>query len=252
MDFDNIRIILSCLVSLITIPKLIYEFFNRNKCTPCYTLMTKQFISSECQRFDNLKIAYNGNDISKFTVTTFVFWNKGKIKLSKEDYGKYIPSICCNTNCQILDYKIRDVYDDDFINLKETFKDDKLYFEFDTISKGQGFVINLLHTGTSNKDIICNFKFNTIKYKKVLLYNRKRKDIFSAISSTLIWIISLMIMILFLIGGIFVHWDLKTTFIWLLLTLFVLMGTILNIRELYVPYMGVPKQFQKYFDEIDF
>ncbi len=61
-----------------------------------------------------------------------------------------------------------------------------------------------------------------------------------------------MIMILFLIGGIFVHWDLKTTFIWLLLTLFVLMGTILNIRELYVPYMGVPKQFQKYFDEIDF
>ena len=29
MDFDNIRIILSCLVSLITIPKLIYEFFNQ-------------------------------------------------------------------------------------------------------------------------------------------------------------------------------------------------------------------------------
>ncbi len=252
MDFDKIRILLGYIGTLFSIFKIICWIFNRNKCIPCYTLMTKQFIPSNFQRFDNLKITYNENDINRFTVTTFVFWNKGKIKLSKEDYGKYIPSICCNDNCQILDYKIREIYDNNFINLNENFIDNKLNFEFDTISKGQGFVINLLHTGTSNGDIICDFKFNNINCKRILLFNRKREDIFSALSSTLIWIMFLILMILFLIGGILVHWDLKTIFMWVSSTLLVLMGTVLNIRELYIPYMGVPKQFQKYFDEIDF
>ncbi len=252
MNPNNIRILLSCIVSLITLIKLIFGFFKQNKCIPCFTLMTKQFISSDYQRFNNLNITYNGNNISRFTVTTFVFWNKGKTKLLKEDYGKAIPYICCNNNCNIIDYKIREVHDNDFVNLKENFTDNKLSLEFDAISKNQGFVINLLHTGESNKDITYNFKFNEIKCKRIYLINKKRKGIFDALLSTLTWIATLMLTILFLLSGIFSNGEFNYILLWLISTLLVLMGTILNIRELYIPYMGVPKPFQKYFDEIDF
>lgn len=252
MNPNNIRILLSCIVSLITLIKLIFDFFKKNKCIPCCTLMTKQFISSDCQRFNNLNITYDGNNINRFTVTTFVFWNKGKTKLLKENYGKAIPYICCNNNCNIIDYNIREIHDNDFVNLKENFKDNKLFLEFDAISKNQGFVINLLHTGESNKDITYNFKFNEIKCKRIYLINKKRKGIFDALSSTLMWISALILIILFLLAGILSNGNLNYILILSISTLLTLIGTILNIRELYIPYMGVPKSFQKYFDEIDF
>ncbi|MDE5621207.1 MAG: hypothetical protein K2I80_11965, partial [Ruminococcus sp.] len=84
------------------------------------------------------------------------------------------------------------------------------------------------------------------------LINKKRTGIVDALLSTLTWIATLMLTILFLLSGIFSNGEFNYILLWLISTLLVLMGTILNIRELYIPYMGVPKPFQKYFDEIDF
>lgn len=249
MQLDDIRILLSIIVSIISIISFIGK--NKNKCIPTYTLMTKTFIPSECRNINDLKVTYKDMEIERFTITTFVFWNNGKEKLLNRDYGKIAPHLSSD-NFKILDYSILDVNDDNFINLKEDFYDNKLFFNFDTISRNQGFVVNVLHTGKTNKDITFNFNFNNIKCKRIMLFNKKRTDIFSKLAITLFWLSSTLLIGLLIISGIFLHTEFKTMLILSCSFLLVILGSILNIRESYIPYFGVPKRFQKYFDEIDY
>ena len=253
MQIDDVRNVVSIIVSIITGSITVLNFIKnrKNKRIPSYTLMTKSFIPSECGNLNDLKISYKNIDIESFSVTTFAFWNNGKKELSFKDYGK-TPPYLSSDKFKILDYSMLDIYDNSFINLKEEFCDNKLSFNYNIISQNQGFVVKVLHTGKTNKDITFHFNFNNIKCKRIMLFNRKRTDIFSKLAITMFWLSSTLLIGLLIISGIFSHTEFKTLLILFCSLLLVIYGSILNIRESYIPYFGVPKRFQKYFDEIDY
>ena len=253
MQIDDIRNVVSIIVPIITGSITVLNFIKnrKNKRIPSYTLMTKSFIPSECGNLNDLKISYKNIDIESFSVTTFAFWNNGKTELSFKDYGK-TPPYLSSDKFKILDYSILDIYDNSFINLKEEFCDNKLSFNYNTISQNQGFVVKVLHTGNTNNDITFNFNFNNIKCKRIMLFNRKRTDIFSKLAFTTLWFLLLLLTALFIFSGILSHAEPKTMLILVFSFFLLILVLVSNIRESYIPYFGIPKRFQKYFDEIDY
>ena len=251
MHFEQIQPIISCVGFFVTIFNFFRLLLNKNKCIPTYTFMTKTFIPTECQNVNNLKITYKNDEIERLTITTFVFWNSGNKELLKKHYGRSTPYLS-SQNCKILDYSILDIDNDNFINLTDEFYDNKIFLNFDTISRNQGFVIKVLHTGNTNNDITCNFSFNNIKCKRKMLFNKKRTDIFKKLSFTsTMFLLSLLTLIL-IIYGFLVNTALKTMFFMICLFLLLFFVIVLDIKESYVPYLGVPKRFQKYIAEIDY
>lgn len=198
-----------------------------------------------------MSVKYENDDVDQLSITTFAFWNAGKIRLNKQDYGHVKPSIECKEG-KILDYKVRHTIGAEFFHLHPEVNDGELCITFDEeIGFNQGYVIDIIHTGSFNKDVCIKMKFNEIKLKRVHLYNRAKSSILENVSTALILVCALCLLLLFSIAA-FSQADFKLFVEFLAILIMTIIATALKIREMFIPYKGIPKEFYPYFNEIDF
>lgn len=243
---------LSFIIGILGVLISIYSVFQgkRKYCQPCYAKMTKCILSGDNRnKFEKLSLKYNGNDIDQLSITTFAFWNKGKKRLKSEDYGKEAPSV--KVNGRILDYRVRCVNYDQFFELNPKNNINNLSFEFTKeIGFNQGFVVDIIHTAGSDKDVVFDAKFNEIKVKRNLILEKSKSDIINELTRISVYIVALIVMMLCLFLSIY-QCDIFSIIFYSLITIMTIKGISTTIKEILFPYNGVLKDFREYFGEID-
>lgn len=102
--------------------------------------------------FENkMEIRYNGNPVRSVSLTTFVFWNAGKLSIRKEDLAPKNPlTILMPSDVNIFDYEI---IDQDLKNnfVIEQIDSQTLKITFDFLDYNDGIIFNIFHNPLENK-----------------------------------------------------------------------------------------------------
>lgn len=144
---------------LITILSVIlaYIFYKKSSknIVPKYTLTSKKMIANNISEYGPLTVYYDGHEIPNFTASEFVFWNDGNATLLHDDIASADPlRFTAAAPYEILSARI----------IKASSPANKfsvlcspdsanVEVEFDYLDKGQGGVIQILHTGEKSGDL---------------------------------------------------------------------------------------------------
>ena len=157
---------------------------------PFYSVRSFDLINNSSSTIENLDIKYkvcNDNlqkedceleEIKSLTVTKILFWNGGRTKIDKTDIDDNPITIAVLNNHQILEAKLLHSSNDETkFELKETIptqkvnnnkpESQKIYtINFAFLESGGGGVIQVIHTGLSDKDITLSGHVEDSKLKE--------------------------------------------------------------------------------------
>jgi hypothetical protein len=119
-----------------------------------YSYNSNQLIKDFTQQIDGLNISYKSESIESLTVTKYVFWNKGNETINYSDFPSTSKlKIKIKKDFKILDSNII-FTKNDINNVKcELINNEEVLLMFDYLDKGEGFVVQLIHTSPNNKDL---------------------------------------------------------------------------------------------------
>ena len=122
---------------------------------PLYSYWNVNIINELVNKFESLEMTYSGLSIENLSVTKILFWNGGNDTIDNKDISSVDPlKIRVNENYEILESNV--LYSKNPANqFSIKTSDDKSYaaLEFDFLDKDEGGLIQLIHTGISDKDI---------------------------------------------------------------------------------------------------
>lgn len=179
------------LASILSLALGLVIFFPAQK-RPFYSVRSFNLINDSSSTIDNLDIKYKVCDdnlskescqleeIKSLTVTKILFWNGGRTKIDKTDIDDNLITIVASGKNSILDGETLHISND-----KTDFKFDREAntINFDFLDSGDGGVIEIIHTGLSDEDIILDGYVEESKFNgniKLVEVNRRKiefKDI---------------------------------------------------------------------------
>lgn len=121
---------------------------------------TNEVIASGKSKIEKLFIQYDGEKIENLSVTKFYIWNSGNEVINKSDIvGSRPLSIICSEPASILDAQIIKANEEtNAFSIDET-NNQRVIFDFDYVDQGDGFVVQILHTGQAiDLDLDCKIK----------------------------------------------------------------------------------------------
>jgi hypothetical protein len=121
---------------------------------PRYDIKSNNVISGFKAKNVPLEILYSGQKVENVTVSKVVFWNAGDDTLDQSDIASTDPvRIQVTEGCKVLDAKR--IYTKNKSNKIEIERQGEsgVLVKFEFIDKGEGAVIQLIHTGTSSNDV---------------------------------------------------------------------------------------------------
>lgn len=199
------------ILALLTIISFVYAVVIQQKSKEkkifSYIKKTNELIAAKKSTYDNLYISYCGQQIESFCVSKFVVWNSGNRILNSSDMvdSKEL-TFKVNEENKILDAEIigvSEVTNNFYIKKKE---EKEIKINFDYVEKKDGFVIQIMHTG-SEKDICVECKIKgglPIKNEDDKSVPRKIVNIFSSKVFIKISIVLILLYgLLFLFGAVF-------------------------------------------------
>lgn len=152
---------------------IISYFKSRKVKLPCYTTRSTNIVRDLINKFESVQMFYAGQPIENMTVTKIAFWNSGNETLNAQDIAAADPlRIHVKNDSKILDAKI--LYQKNKANkfeLSSAEKESDVYLRFDYVDKYEGAVVQIIHTGKSNQNVVLEGK---IKGTKRLKYNKLR------------------------------------------------------------------------------
>lgn len=135
-----------------------YVFFrlSRRIKQPYWTINSNNLISGFSGKVHNLEIKYSDRKIENLTISQIVFWNAGSQTIHRTDIAAADPlKIVAANGIQLLDAKLLKANSEPsrFLVSKES-SQTAAFLHFDFLDKNQGAVIQVVHTGTSSKDLL--------------------------------------------------------------------------------------------------
>lgn len=122
---------------------------------PLYSHWSINIINELVTKFESLQMTYSGLPIENLTVTKILFWNGGNDTKDDQDISRVDPlKIYIKENYEILESNV--LYSKNPANqFSVKTANDKSYaiLNFDYLDKDEGGIVQLIHTGTSDKDI---------------------------------------------------------------------------------------------------
>jgi hypothetical protein len=122
---------------------------------PCFFFRSYNLIQGLDSKLDNLKISYGDNKIENLTVSRMLLWNNGLETIERSDIATVNPvRIVGIEGLKFLDAKIlaQNNHSSQFrVNIAED--SESILLDFDYFDHNQGCVIQIVHTGTSSKDV---------------------------------------------------------------------------------------------------
>lgn len=151
--FSNLWSIISL---IITISFAIYFYFRSKKVKlPLYSHWSINIINELVNKFESLKMTYSGLPIENLTVTKILFWNGGNDTIDDQDISRVDPlKIHIKENYKILESNV--LYSKNPANqfsVKTANDKSDAILKFDYLDKDEGGIVQLIHTGISDKDI---------------------------------------------------------------------------------------------------
>lgn len=118
---------------------------------PYYTTRRINFIRVSSDDLEKLGINIFKDELREFTVTKFVFWNAGNETIDSMDITKFDPlKIQIKNNYRLIDMKI--ICTNEIANqFSYCLSEDRTYANlgFDYVSKGEGILLQIVHTGAT-------------------------------------------------------------------------------------------------------
>lgn len=149
---------LAVTIYIITVISLLLTiiFYDKGKKVklPYYAVKSYNIIKDLDSTIDLLEVLYSGKRIENFTATKIAFWNAGNDTINSDDITSTNPlTINITEGYKILNAKILQVIEPANQFEIDIIDDMSIGIHFDYLDKNQGAIIQLLHTGKSEKDI---------------------------------------------------------------------------------------------------
>ena len=138
---------------------------------------TNEVIASGKSKIDKLFIQYDGDTIENLSITKFYIWNSGNEVINKSDIVNSRPlSIIGSEPVSILDAQIIKANEETNAFSIADIKKQRVAFDFDYVDQGDGFVVQILHTGQAiDLDLDCKIKGGK-ETRDISFIERKRKE----------------------------------------------------------------------------
>jgi hypothetical protein len=134
---------------------IIFYFKSKKVKKPCYAILSTNILKEMVSKIESLSILYSGEQISNLTVSKIAFWNAGRDIINSQDIAQLDQlKIQVTDNYKILNAQIN--YEKNKANnFKISIDNSQRYINlnFEYLGKDDGVIIQILHTGLSNKDI---------------------------------------------------------------------------------------------------
>lgn len=133
---------------------IFYRLSKREK-KPYWSIGSNNLIEGFSSQVPGLEISYNNQKVENLTISKIVFWNDGKETIHGTDIAEADPlQIIARGNVKILDIKVLKTNSEAsrFCNPNDS-QLHSSFVTFDFLDKNQGGIIQVIHTGTSSKDI---------------------------------------------------------------------------------------------------
>ena len=155
---------------------------------------TNEVIASGKSKIDKLFIQYDGETIENLSITKFYIWNSGNEVINKSDIVNSRPlSIIGSEPASILDAQIIKANEETNAFSIVDIKKQRVAFDFDYVDQGDGFVVQILHTGQAiDLDLDCK-----IKGGKETNQKEKAQSLFSWQCFLRLWGLSVLVQLFF-------------------------------------------------------
>lgn len=169
------------ILSLLTIFSTVFAIYTwvagKKRKQLSISCRTNEIIIAGKSNIDKLQIRYDGQDIADLSCTKFYIWNSGNTVLNTSDIVSSRPICIKNTgSAVILNAEIVRVSDETNSFVIKSANEQSVEISFDYVDHGEGFVMQILHSGDS-KDLEMDCKIKGGSETKDRSYaNRKRKE----------------------------------------------------------------------------
>lgn len=148
--------LLATLISVVlAIIGIVLYIKGKKSKSPCYSMRSTNLVRGLVSKIDSLEMRYATQPIENLTVTKILFWNAGRDTIAYSDVANADPLIIkVREGSKILDSKI--LCSNNPANqffLSEAGDKSSLTLNFEYIDKDERALIQILHTGTSSRDI---------------------------------------------------------------------------------------------------
>lgn len=134
----------------------VFFFKSRRIKQPMFSIRSAHLIRNVAGQQSDLDIRFAGEPITNLTATKIAFWNNGRETIDGRDIAQTEPlAVGIDRGLKILDAEVLDRTrpSNNFSILMAADGSEALIF-FDFLDKGDGAVIQVLHTGNSSRDLI--------------------------------------------------------------------------------------------------
>jgi hypothetical protein len=127
---------------------------KRKKCV--YNIATFNLIGNNLKSINDLEIKYKHQLIKNLSVSYVSIWNSGNDVINKDDFANLKPLTISTTDENKIYYYNIGYIKNPINNFLFTHDETKILIDFDYFVKGEGFVIQIYHSGLSNANLIVN------------------------------------------------------------------------------------------------
>jgi len=130
-----------------------------------YSVLSVPVIADYKSNMDELSVLYKGKEVERLTVSRVAFWNDGWGSIGQEDISKILPiTLTIKEPGTILN--VKEVYSSSKANgvtIIKNNENDSYRISFDNLDSRMGSVLQVIHTGTSSKEIKLSGKIRGVK-----------------------------------------------------------------------------------------
>lgn len=151
--------------TIIGIPLSIYLYFKSKKEKSLkFEIKSNNIFKNFESIIENIKVTCEDKNISTLTITKILIWCDGKETIYNTDIATQMPLIIkSKEGKEILEAKIVSSNNQTNNTTLEKLENNNYKINFEFLDNKDGFIIQVVHTGSSSKDIILNGKIKGMK-----------------------------------------------------------------------------------------
>jgi len=193
LDCGTINIFGVIVTTISCILAVIFYLKSKKAKKPYYEMTSFNLVNSELKQIEGIEIKFNNSTIKNLTATKFVFWNEGKDTIDKNDLPELAPLTirAKDTNTQLYTVEVVSMSEPsnqirvnqvkfscinpEDENIRQLNEPDEFRVEFDYLDQYQKGELKILHSGTSNDDLIITGKIKGAgDFKNAALVQQKK------------------------------------------------------------------------------
>jgi len=195
MDLSTVGFIIGTVGTFLSLISLFAAYYFYRKSLrlkePRWAITSNNLIRGYSSKLNELDILYKDHKVENLTISKILFWNRGRDTINRQDIATAEPLVIKSTEeVEILDAKILSNNNESSQISAELENSQQSYLIFDYLDYDQGAIIQIVHTGTSSKDIFVSGKIKSTEIanqdKDSIIPRNKARIFWSLISTPII------------------------------------------------------------------